>query len=111
MKGPPNRRVRRALQKGRGNLTAIEGGKPVAPDTPPQRFAAALEKFVATYLRGHGGLDALNVTKVVMQYGAKMAIDHDAKKAEYVMAAEHVFDEAYQARYPVAPPTPDKDPA
>lgn len=95
---PPNRRERRARRSARGQLKAIQGGRPTPEQTPAQRFGQELETFVAHYLRTHSGLDRLNVTKVVMQYAASMAIDHGANLQEYLHASEHVFNEEINAR-------------
>lgn len=94
---PPNRRARRAQQSARGKLTPLKGGKPTTPDTPSQRFGIALEQFVEQYLKSHSGLDAMNVTKVIMQYSVKMAIDHGADREQYLMASGSVFDEEKEA--------------
>jgi len=97
-KPPLNRRQRRAERSGRGQLKAIEGGKPSAPDTPAQRLGVALEAFMKQYLQGHGGIDAMNATKVVMQYAAHMALDFNAEREEYLLACGAVFDEEQAAR-------------
>lgn len=99
MNEPKNRRARRALK-------AIQGGKPVGPgqivapvpDTPAQRFGNALNDFVAAYMKGHSGIDTMDVTKVTMQYSASVAIDCGAREEEYLRACEDVFDEEKAAR-------------
>ena len=102
MNGPPrNRKERRALQ-------AISGGKPgkttvspaqvLAPPTPAQRFGLALQEFITQYQRGHSGIDAMNITKVVMQYSVSSAIDFGAAKDDYLRACATVFDEEKKAR-------------
>lgn len=100
---PKNRRERRAL-RAQGRLRAISGGKPVAPsrvlapNTPAQNFGHALEEFVAGYLKKHSGLDAMNVTKVILQYSASSAIDFGAGKEDYIRACGDIFDEERNAR-------------
>lgn len=98
LQGPKTRRERRAMRSARGKMKLIEGGKEVAEDTPAQRFGEDLEAHIADYLKKHSGLDKLNVTKVVMQLSAKMAIDHSASEEEYVNATRFVFQEIAKSK-------------
>lgn len=93
-----NRKDRRAERSARGRLKALEGGKQLPPDTPPQRLAADLKAFLADYVKKHGGLDSGNVMKVVLQVGASLSMDHGAPRNEFVEAMGLLWDEEEKAR-------------
>lgn len=79
------------------HLKALGAAAP-PQDTPAQRFGRAHEEFVASYLKRHGGLDHMNVTKVVMQYAANVALDQDATQEEFEWAAGAIFREIEEAK-------------
>jgi hypothetical protein len=93
-----NRKERRAQRSARGQLKALKGGKPVPPSTPAQRLGEDLLAFLDDYTKRKSGLEAMDVTKVVMQVSASMAQDFGAQREEFLHACGHVFDEEEKAR-------------
>ena len=79
--------------RNRGFLRSVQGGKEAAPDTPAQRLGLAVQNFLHDYLKKHGGIDAMNASKVLLQLASKIAVDHGATAEEFGAAAKSTFEE------------------